>query len=75
MQFSATSEKQKMTLNLKFLFLCLKTTDLQRMSDLAVLTLQSMSVAVNKPQNGSRSRFSVFIYCERKHNSTAFFLI
>lgn len=73
MQFSATSEKQKMLLNLRFLFLCLEAADLQRMSDLAVLTLQSLSVAVNKPPNGSRFRFSVFIYCERKHSSTAFF--
>jgi len=54
-----------------WLFLCLEAADLQRMSDLADVTLQFLSVAVIETPNGSCLRSGVFIYCERKHIITA----
>ena len=50
----------------------MEAADLQRVSDLAVLTLQFVSVAVNETPNGSCLWSAVFIYCERKHSNTAF---
>lgn len=45
---------------------------MQRVSDLAVLTLQFLFDGVNKTLDDSCLRFAVFVYCERKHSSTAF---